>query len=271
MTMNTDNFTNVTEWKHVSFSNAFMFRLVMESHELCKTFLELVLDMKIAKLSHVDPEKSLEAKLSSKGVRLDLYIKDVNGVIFNLEMQASDIDKDALPKRTRYYQSMIDTNALKKGAIYSTLPSSIIVFVCKFDPFGLNLGRYTFSNFCHENKKLELPDGSNKIFINTLGQNESLSKGLINLMEYINTGIVKDNFTEQINNRVEVLRDDAVSEQMYIMWQQHDLEEQAKAERKTIANVINRMLQRGDTDEEILEIFPDLDKAKLAKIRQENA
>ena len=268
--MNTDNFTKITEWKHVPFSNAFMFRLVMENPELCKTFLELVLDMKIAKLSHVDPEKSLEAKLSSKGVRLDLYIKDMNGVTYNLEMQASDVDKDALAKRTRYYQSMIDANALKKNAIYSTLPQSIIVFVCKFDPFGLNLGRYTFSNFCHENKELKLPDGSNKIFINTLGQNESLSKELINLMEYINTGAVKDNFTEQLNNRVKVLRDDAVSEQMYIMWQQHDLEEQAKAERKTIANAIYRMLQRGYSDEEIVEIFPDFDKAKLAKMRKES-
>ena len=268
--MNTDY--AIKEWQQVTFGNRFMFRLVMEKPELCKSLLELVLDMKITKFEYLEPEKSLEAKLSSKGVRLDVYIEDDKGVAYDLEMQATDVDKTALGKRTRYYQSMLDANALKKGAIYNTLPRSYVIFICTFDPFGLKLPRYTFSNCCHENMQLELNDESTKLFINTVGDKKRISRGLNNLMEYINTGVAQDEFTAKLNNEVQTLREDSTKAEMYIMWQQHDLEEQAKGEAK------ERKLQEEKrdqsiiklfaklSDEDILEAFPDITAEYLAQL-----
>ena len=48
----------------------------------------------------------------TKGVRLDVYIKDSDKV-FDIELQNA-LD-DNLPLRTRYYQSMVDSDNLLKG------------------------------------------------------------------------------------------------------------------------------------------------------------
>ena len=39
----------------------------------------------------------------------------------------------ALPKRSRYYQSVMDSEILKKGVHYSRLNDSYIIFICTFD------------------------------------------------------------------------------------------------------------------------------------------
>ena len=93
----------ISKWRQTPFSNRFMFRLVMEKPEICKRTLELLLGIDIEELGYVEGEKSFEALLSSKGIRLDVYIKDKLGNVFDLEMQASDADHEALGKRTRYY------------------------------------------------------------------------------------------------------------------------------------------------------------------------
>ena len=63
------------DWKNATISNNFMFRLVMEKQELCKPLIERILDIKISKIVYLEPEKNLEAKLLSKGVRLDIYVE----------------------------------------------------------------------------------------------------------------------------------------------------------------------------------------------------
>ena len=47
-------------------------------------------------------------------------------------------------KRTRYYQSMIDIDSLLKGAVYSELKESYVIFICTSDPFESGLPVYTF-------------------------------------------------------------------------------------------------------------------------------
>ena len=53
-----------------------------------------------------------------------------------------------IKRRTRYYQSMIDTDLLETGADYDDLNKTIIIFICPFDPFGKGRYIYTFRNFC---------------------------------------------------------------------------------------------------------------------------
>lgn len=46
----------------------------------------------------------------AKSVRLDVYVKDPEEHIYNIEMQP--VKRDNLPKRSRYYQGKIDINLL---------------------------------------------------------------------------------------------------------------------------------------------------------------
>ncbi|MBR3498691.1 MAG: Rpn family recombination-promoting nuclease/putative transposase [Selenomonadaceae bacterium] len=79
-------------------------------------------------------EKTIEARIDGKGIRLDVYVeeKDTNRS-FDVEIQISNSDN--LAKRTRYYQSLIDTDKLKRGQHYSCLGESFIIFICPFDIF----------------------------------------------------------------------------------------------------------------------------------------
>ena len=43
-----------------------------------------------------------------KGIRLDVYINDDKGTVYNVEMERGKHKKSILPKRSRYYQGRIN-------------------------------------------------------------------------------------------------------------------------------------------------------------------
>lgn len=92
-----------------------------------------------------------------------------------------------LAKRSRYYQSMIDTSLLEPGIPnYNILNRSFIIIITPFDPFGFGLYCYTFDYRCKEHPECELNDGATKIFLNTRGTNpEDVSSELVEFLHYL--------------------------------------------------------------------------------------
>lgn len=232
---NQNNAIKQTKRSEIPFSHQVMFRLVMEKPELCKRTLELLMDCEIAELQYLEPEKSIEAKLTTKGIRLDVYIRDTAGNAYDLEMQASDMDKGALGKRARYYQSLIDVDSLKKGQFYSTLGPSVVLFICKFDPFGKKLPKYSFSNRCHEDNTVDLKDDTLKVIFNSTGSREHVNQDLANFMDYVNTGVASDEFTKMLNDEVIKIRNDDRKVEFIMNWEQQQMEAEAKGMKKGIA------------------------------------
>ncbi len=222
-----------------------MFRLVMEKPELCKRLIEIVLDIKIKTLTYLEPEKNLEAKLKSKGVRLDIYAEDDAGNLFDIEMQADDKNKAHLGKRIRYYQSMLDTDTLKKRELYSKLRKSVIIFICSFDPFNKGFGRYTFSHLCHEDTTVSLNDDAKAVFINVLGDKHRVTRELANLMEYITSGKPVDDYTAALDQTVKKLQNDDGSEALYMTWEQTILEERENAKAEGKAETLKELVKEG--------------------------
>ena len=103
--------------------------------------------------------KQIKPFYTSKGVRLDVYLKDDNKII---DVEIQTYRQDAIGKRTRYYQSMIDIDSLMKGQDYTELLDSYVLFICTYDPFlkdkrnGYGLPCYTFKNTCLENGDVSL-------------------------------------------------------------------------------------------------------------------
>ena len=224
----------INSWDSVGIDNSYMFRLVMEDKQLCKTALELILGIRIKRLVILEPEKSLEYKISSKGIRLDIYAEDENGISYDLEMQACDSEKALLGKRTRYYQSLMDGDILKKGEAYENLKKSFVIFICKFDPFDKNYGRYTFNHWCDENKSVGLGDEATKILLNTKGDMQGMSKELKAFLSYIETGKPADAYTAELDNTVNVLKKDEGVRAMFMTWEQVKIESTAKGKREGI-------------------------------------
>lgn len=88
-------------WENLKVSNDFMFAKVMRNPELCKGILERLLDMEIEHIEYPEEQKVIDIAKDSKSVRLDVYIKDGKGTVYNVEIQTTD--NRNLPKRTRYY------------------------------------------------------------------------------------------------------------------------------------------------------------------------
>ena len=109
----------------------FMFGQVMQKPEICQLFLEELFHWDIEKIEYVDREKDITDSYFSRGIRLDIYVRNPNRV-YNIEMQSEK--EDALERRIRYYQSGIDREELRRGVPYSELPETFIIFV-KTIPF----------------------------------------------------------------------------------------------------------------------------------------
>lgn len=233
------------DFRNATISNNFMFRLVMEKPELCRQLLERILDTQISKIVYPEAEKSLEAQLTSKGIRLDIYVTLEDGTVIDVEMQAADSTKDTLAKRTRYYQSILDNDALKKGELYSKLRQTIIIFICTFDPFNRNFSRYTFSSRCHEEYKLSLEDGVCKIFLNTYGDKHRISRELANFMDYMNGSEPNDDFTRRLQAEVELQRDDDGRRMLYMTYSQTLLEMEAKGIEQGIKQGFKQGIEQG--------------------------
>ena len=124
-----------------------------------------------------------------------MYVTDSDRV-FDLEMQTTD--KKNLGCRMRYYQCMIDAELLEKGADFSDLKESNIIFICTFDPFYKGLPQYTFSSSCDELPGLKLDDKCRKIAYN-VGAFEKVSDEKIRkLLEFISTGKSETALTDKI-------------------------------------------------------------------------
>ena len=138
--------------------------------------------MQIGKIEYPTLQKSISPFYESKGIRLDVYTADESHV-FDIEIQTS-IPPD-LGKRTRYYQSMMDSDNLLKGQNYNDLKESYVIFICLLDPFKLGLPVYTFKNLCEENPTAELNDKSYKLFYNASAYEKENDKELFALLQYI--------------------------------------------------------------------------------------
>ena len=91
-------------WENLNISNDFMFAKVMRNPELCKEMLERLLDIQIDHIEYPEEQKVIDISKDSKSVRLDVYLKDEKGTVYNIEIQTTN--KKNLPKRTRYYAGM---------------------------------------------------------------------------------------------------------------------------------------------------------------------
>ena len=200
--------------EELRFTDDFMFCRVMQNPDLCKGVIERLLGIKVERIEYPELQKEIRPYYSAHGVRMDVYVKDSDR-IFDIEMQTSV--PDDLPRRMRYYQSMIDIDTLMKGSEYETLKESYVIFLCTKDPFGVGLPVYSFSTVCKEKKDFALNDGINKLFFNASAFASEKNLEIKGFLGYLCSGKPSDTFTEDIEQRVERLKINEIFRSDYMM------------------------------------------------------
>ena len=210
---------NIKPWEELTIQDDYMFKLVMRSKRICKTMIEKILQIKLSDIRYIDEERTVKPKYESKGVRLDVYVEG-SDEIFEIEMQVRQPESGELAKRVRYYQAMIDSEQLAAGQKYKALPTTYIIFICPFDPFGLSRHIYTFRNLCVEDTKLELDDKTTKVFVNSKGTADDVAPDVKAFLDYVNGAISDDAFVREIDDeilRVKQIEQERVSYMTYAM------------------------------------------------------
>lgn len=156
----------IPDYEHLPLSNAWMFGEVMRKGDNAKLFLEELLSISIDHIEYIEKEKTLSPLIDKRGIRMDVYLKDDRGTIYNIEMQTTNQPDNA--RRIRYYQSMIDTSSLEAGPSFSELPDSFIIFICTFDIAKQGCPIYQKRVYLEgKDSKMPYNDGTNVIFLNT--------------------------------------------------------------------------------------------------------
>ena len=186
--------------EELEFTDDYMFCTILEEHkDICKEIIELLLNIKVNDIEYVNKQQSFKPRYETKGIRLDVFVKDSNRVI-DLEMQTTI--PSALEKRVRYYQSVMDISELEKGKGYDEVKDSYVVFICLSDPFNENFPIYTVKQTFEENPNIDYNDGRHIIFFNASAYKSAKSKKIMFFLEYLSTKNSKDDLTSRIHNIV---------------------------------------------------------------------
>lgn len=137
--------------------------------------------------------------------------------------------KKHLPKRSRYYQGIIDIDETDKGIEYQSLNKSYVIFICTFDPFDAGRHIYSFENRCIQDLNLELGDGTGKIFLSAVGRKNDVSAEMKAFLEYLSKKTIETDFVHRLDREVQRVRDNQKWRKEYMQRQSDWIEDREEA------------------------------------------
>ena len=261
--------------KDLNLLDRFLFSQAADDPDTMRDMLEIILGREVVLKLLPQTEKEQRTHPLNRYVRLDVWAMDEEERIYNTEVQKEDTGN--LPKRSRFYQALIDSNLLKPGEVgFQRLNPVYIILICPFDLFGYGLYRYTFQMQCKEVPGLSLQDGAVRIFLNTRGQHaEGVPQELIELLRYMEhtTEEVSASCTsERIHNiqkRIHAIKSSEKIGVKYMQaWEEKILEQEKAREEghasglregliQKLKEQVEKKVQKGYAAEEIAEMLEE--------------
>ena len=194
----------------------FLFTEIMANEknglEVCRIILSCVLKRKIGKIRFTYQKVVQGETEESHGIRMDAYIteEDGDGIrVYDVEPDKQAGQKSQLPKRSRYYSSLIDSKLLKPGKNYKNLPELVTIFILSYDPFGENAMYYEAGTVVKTHPHIPYDDGVRRLFLYVNGDLPEGAgdddRSIRNLLRYIGKSTeanVTDENTKKLNSIV---------------------------------------------------------------------
>ena len=252
--------------KDLNLLDRFLFAEAMEDSENMRDVLEIILGKEVV-LQHLpQTEKEQRTLPAYRFAKLDVWAKDTDDAIYDTEVQGKDTKN--LPKRSRYYESLIDYKLLKPGEKdFNKMSDVYIILIAPFDLFGEGKYMYTFRMTCQESSSLLLNDGATRIFLNTHGTNpEDVSPELVELLHYIEntTQAMADSCASTRIHKMQericsIKSSEEVSVKYMQRWEEMEIEkDEARAEgraeglsegRNSMAKLMDKLLEANRVDD----------------------
>ena len=174
----------MTPLQDLTLLHRFLFSEAVEDPQFLEDVLSIIIGEDIILKELPQTEKEVRNAQLRKYVRLDVWAKDEHEHIYDAEVQREDTKN--LPKRSRFYQALMDSRLLEVGDTgYENLNRVHMIMITPFDLFGRERYMYTFQMTCTEEPDVLLHDGSFRIFLNTRGtDHENITPELRALLEF---------------------------------------------------------------------------------------
>lgn len=174
--------------------DSFLFEATTEDMENAKKIAKIIIKRTMGRSVEnlvIEPQKQLKGlSLDRHGIRMDLYMQenatfqDGASTLRLYDIEPNKYYEKDLPRRSRFYQSLIDSKLLPSNSRYQNLPDLITIWILPYDPFGDDRMIYTVKNIVVENHELVYNDGITKIFLYTKGAKGG-SKELKDFLTYM--------------------------------------------------------------------------------------
>ncbi|MBR3317367.1 MAG: Rpn family recombination-promoting nuclease/putative transposase [Atopobiaceae bacterium] len=189
--------------------------------DLCRRLVEVVLGMEVAEVKIVQTERelSLAKEQRWRGGRIDLYVVDSEGNAYDVEMQASRHDNEWL--RARHYQALMDATFLQRGGRVEDLPSSVVIFICDFDPFYMDLRFYDCYTMCLQTGEI-VPDRRRSVYLSATASGGDVSESLDAFLRYVSGDDVRgDPFVDEVRDMVHCCLEDEGWLEDFMTWDEY--------------------------------------------------
>lgn len=252
--------------KKLNLMDDFLFDIATSDLEACKIIIELSLGISIHNIRWKEGQKVIHNVSGKRGIRMDFYVEDDKGRIFDVEMQKRN--EGNLPKRTRFYQALVDAPLLERGEKgFDNLNPTYIVVICNFDLYGLKKYRYSFENKCSEEPGLAMGDECKKVFLNTKGTNDSeTEKSLIDFLHFIERSS-KESLPIECDERLKYLYESIeriksneqigvtymkMEERDRLIREEGELKGELRGQEMKLINQVCKKIEKGKTLQEII-------------------
>ena len=262
-----DSLSQKTQLKDLTLLDRFLFSETIEDPRNLQIILEIILGKDVLLKYLPQPEKEQKKSPLYRYIRVDVWSEDIYNTVYDVEVQKKDTRN--LPRRSRFYQSLMDGRLLKPGeSDFNQLKDICLIIIAPFDIFGYEKYQYTFEMRCREVPQLSMEDGATRIFLNTHGKNpEDVSPELVELLYYMEHSNQRTSVSYQ-SSRVRELQGNVntivENEEMGVRfmqaWEELLLERQEGREeglQLQLQNQIKKKLLKGQSVEQIAEALEE--------------
>ncbi len=175
-------------------------RNVLKDEKVSEYILRIIMDDK----NLIVTENITQADFSNlhgRSAILDCLAKSGDGRVFNIEVQQTNTG--ASPKRSRYYMSLLDANALNPGDSFDKLPETYLIFITEDDALQRGLPIIHFSQKSDEDG-VEFGDGTHYIYVDSSQHTDTELGKLMHDFRYKNPEDMGDSI---LAKRVRVLKE----------------------------------------------------------------
>lgn len=232
----------------------FLFTEIMSDEKdgaaVCSMILSCVLKREVKSIKFEAQKVIHGVSEQSHGIRLDVYVTGKPGAdgdseedysVYDVEVDNRPGNKGGIPKRSRYYGSLIDAKFLEPRKGYTELPDIFTIFILSYDPFDQNALYYEAGTHLLTHPDVPYDDGIRRIYLYTKGELPGNAgeddRKLRNLLRYINesteANVIDDN-TRRLDEIVRVTKTKGtVEDDIVYNWERdEELKEEARAEER---------------------------------------